>query len=271
MNPTPDEKLDALLQQWKNQPDDTSRLDDLSDRIVSAAMTSAVSEARGVRLVREGSIEKTARTASPAPLSRFVIGLVAAAVAVVIIAVSSHNIKTAPTGSDSVPEYARFSREQVSEKALLLGEMNEVFDNRLVWMAETSNDLDFGLRQVNKIDVARTVNDGIAVRIVVQRRSVGSSDWQQFWAMDVVSRYEEFVTVSPQKDAGQQLQLWTYRLPDGAIAVECSLQLNGDDSLLAESSELHRDSKPQQVATTRDHETEYRVFQSVAVLNREVI
>ena len=92
--------------------------------------------------------------------------------------------------------------------------------------------------------------------------------------MDVVSHDEEFVTVSPHKDPGQQVQLWTFRLPDGAIAVECSLRLNDDaddETFLAETSGLHRDSTPLQVAAACDDKAEYRVFQSVAELKKEVI
>lgn len=271
MNSTPDEKLDGLLQQWADEPDDLGRLDDLHDRIVSAAMSSAVHESQKVGLIQKSSATRPTKAASSTATSRIVVGSVAVAVLVMIIAVSSHNVGSAPSGSDSVPQYARFSREQVREKALLLSKIDEVFDNRLLWMAETSNDLDFGLRETNETGTANADSDRLAVRIVVQRRSVGNSEWQQFWAMDVVSRDEDFVTVSRRKNGNQQVQLWTYRLPDGAIAVECTLQLSGDNSLLAESSGLHRDSTPQQVVTTRDNKAEYRVFQSVAEFNKEVI
>ena len=188
---------------------------------------------------------------------------------VMVLVVFIHMIDVERSRRNKVPRYAEFDREQALEKALLLNEMDHVFDNRLVWVAETPAGLNFGLRQSDEEAIGES--ERLAVRVVVERRAVGDSAWKQFWAMDVMSRDQEFVSVSPREDTKQQLQLWAYRLPDGAIAVESTLQLSGDVSFLAESSGLYRDRTPQQVATTRDHEAEYRVFQSVAVLSREVI
>ena len=106
--------------------------------------------------------------------------------------------------------------------------------------------------------------------MVVERRPQGSEDWQLAWALDVVSRSEEIVRVAPRDADGNELRLWTYQLPDGLIAIDSDLQLAGRDQFQATTSGIQQDRQPVQILTTRDKGTEYRVFQTVAVLDGKV-
>ena len=105
----------------------------------------------------------------------------------------------------------------------------------------------------------------------MERRSSGSSAWQLVWKMDVVSRSEEMIRVNPAADGQSELELWTYALPDGSIAVDSDFSLANAGPLHASSSVLHQNSNPLMVTTLRSGQTEYRVFQAVAVLDGEVI
>ena len=89
--------------------------------------------------------------------------------------------------------------------------------------------------------------------------------------MDVMSRSEELVHVVPQNGGESELTLWTYRLPDGAIIVDSIVNVAGSVPFQAEASGLHQDDKPMQVATVHLKDADYRIFQTVAVLNRKVI
>ncbi len=69
---------------------------------------------------------------------------------------------------------------------------------------------------------------------------------------------------------GSVLRLWTYRLPDGQIAVDSEIELMGGDSMHLQSSGLQQDGKPVRVVDARGHDADFRVIQIVAILNREV-
>jgi hypothetical protein len=268
---TDDEKLDALLDQWADQCVSSERLVNLQKRIVSS-----LQETKFIATGNVGSQESrrdTQRRVARNPwASRFAVGTVVMMLLTVGFVLPQLGQPVVSPTFEAAPEYAWLQEEQIQNKFVLLMEMESLFDRQLAWMAETENRLEFGLDRSLFSHTDRSPDPGrFAVRVIVEQRQQGTTVWQSAWAMDVVSRNEEFVRVTPSKAYGHELQVWTYRLPDGAIAVESVLQLNGTSPFRARASGLHQNTKPLKVVTAQNNGTEYRVFQTVAVLDGKVI
>lgn len=272
MNPNHDEeraddRLDDLLGQWAEQTSVPERVADLQQRIVESAAESA-----GHTPKRNGRHSDLV-----APYRRVIerrtvwaSGFAVGAVAMLLLSVGVWFVAMSGSTADSdlPPEYAWLGDEQVRDKQQLLSEMDAMFDGQLAWLAESGDRMEFGLTELAGDNVpAGDSNDHLAVRVVVQRRESSGDDWQVAWALDVVSRNEEFVRVAPRDPSGGELKLWTYRLPNGLIAVDSELEMSGHDGLHATTSGLQEDRQPVQVFTSDDNGTEYRVFQTVAVLD----
>ena len=276
-----DERLDMLLNDWSAGSYSPERLSSLHDRIVTAATDPDDSEVETVRQPRQLADVSFRRVPPPAQPLRSrgptaAAGLAASvlsalSVATLILLISSRGHHDAPGKTDSPPGYAWLRTEHVESKTVLLQEMDSLFDRRLAWLAETQNQMDFALLEHQPQTAADHPADRLAVRVVVERRPVGSSAWQLAWTVDVMSRSEEVVSVTPPVAGGNELQLWAYRLPDGTIAVDSALQFSGQQPFSTQTSGLHHDDTPMKVASAVQEDTEYRVFQSVAVLDGGVI
>lgn len=274
-----DRQLDKLLQQWATKSTSASagRLANLNDRIV-ASLTESVEPS----VLAKQQHDQTAPTQGhpvfqyrPANQGRwasgFVVGVVVTTLLSAGLVLLQSNRSVVLPVSDGPPEYAWLHKDQLQNKAVLLSEMEALFDRPLTWLAETDDRITFSLTEQSNQSTTVRDEDRLAVRVVVERRTAGSGDWQPAWAMDVVSCSEEMISLNPQGTEGHQLRLWMYRLPDGMVAVDSEFQLPGTESVLAAASELHSNDRPVQVFTSHNNGTEFRVFQSVAVLNRKVI
>ena len=266
-----DEKLDALLDQWADQCTSSERLVNLQKRIVSS-----LQETKFVATADVASPESRRNTqhrvARNQWASRFAVGTVIAMLLTMGFMLPKWGRPVLSTISEAAPEYAWLQAEQIQNKSVLLAEMESLFDQQLAWIAETDNRLEFGLDRSLSDHADRSQDpERLAVRVIVEQRQQGSTVWQLAWTMDVVSRNEELVRLTPSKANGHELQLWTYRLPDGAIAVESEFQLAGKNSFRTRASILHLNTEPMKLVTAPDNGTEYRVFQTVAVLDGKVI
>ena len=268
---TDDEKLDALLKQWADQCASSERLESLQKRIVSSLQETKFVGTADVapQEIRRVTQHRLARNPW---VYRFAVGIVVMSLVTVGFVLLQWGRPVVATISEAAPEYAWLQEEQIQNKSVLLAEIERLFDQQLAWMAETGDRLEFGFDRSISDHAVRSQDHGrLTVRVIVEQRPQGSAMWQLAWAMDVVSRNEELVRVTPAKANGHELQVWTYRLPDGAIAVESTLQLDGTSPFRARASGLHQNTKPLKVATAQNNGTEYRVFQTVAVLDGKVI
>lgn len=278
-----DDRLDQLLNEWADQSVSPERLEDLRDRIASSMMES---EPTGTDVNPEQNGRSTPAPAehvsSPARdhRSRWAAGFVVGTALTLLVSVALFVLidRNPPVDSPGLPvaeltpDYAWLRDDQIRNKSVLLAEMEQMFDQRVVWLAETGDRIEFGLDRSQSSRTTGPDDDArLAVRVVVERRLPGNADWQLAWAMDVVSRSEELVNVVPREANGNELRLWAYRLPDGMIAVDSELQLAGTDAFHARTSGLHQNAEPVKVATAHSNGTEYRVFQTVAVLDGKVI
>ena len=266
-----DEKLDDLLNEWADQCDSSERLKSLHDRIVTSLQETKFVATTDVA-PRKSNRNTKHRMARRHWASRFAVGTVLTMLLSVGFVLPQWDRPVVSSTSEFPPEYAWLPEEQIQNKAVLLAQMESLFDNRLAWMVETDDQLEFGLDQSTSDHADRAQDPGrFAVRVIVEQRQQGSTVWQLAWSMDVLSRNEELVLVTPTKTNSHELQLWAYRLPDGAIAVDSELQLAETSPFRARTSGLHQNAKPVRVATAQNNGTEYRVFQTVAVLDGKVI
>ncbi len=266
-----DEKLDALLKQWADQCASSERLVNLQKRRVSSLQETKF-VATAVVTSQESRRDTPHRVARNPWASRFAVGTVVMMLLTMGFVLPQWGQPVVATTSEAAPEYAWLQEEQIQNKSVLLAEMESLFDQQLAWMAETDNRLEIGFDRSQLSHTDRSQDPAhFAVRVIVEQRQQGTNVWQSAWAMDVVSRNEELVRVTSGKANGHELQVWTYRLPDGAIAVESMLQLDGTRPFRAQASGLHQNTKPLKVVTAQDNGTEYRVFQTVALLDGKVI
>ncbi len=286
MNSNADEqKLDLLLIQWADQCSSKQRLADLHDRIVSALVESdsdfAVTEvpASGSNSRRLPATEQWTSQQYHRTRSHWVSGFAVGTVLTILVTLGMRLCLTdhssASYDSDLPPEYAWLQKEQIHNKAILFEEMENLFDHKLAWVAETGQKLEFGLDPSVQHDADQgdqiQSRECLAVRIIIEQRQPGNGAWKLVWAMDVTAQDEGLVRVAEPHTGKNSLLLWAYRLPDGAISVESEIELAGGNQMHVQAAGLHQNAVPVKVLTALQNGTEYRIFQAVAVLNEEVI
>lgn len=273
-----DEHLDKLLTDWDRQSTTEDRLDGLHQQILAEAVETQSGAPNDEPVSRRVLERRTGFGAGQCVRFEHRSWMAQLVVTVTVMLLLSLGVflssgllqPTTVTHTDVPPEFAWLNDEQLQNKAALLAEMESMFDGQLAWVAEDGERVELGLDNSPLFSSSESAKDRVAIRLVVVRRDNSAAGWQVAWAMDVSSRQEEMVRVASTEQSDNALQLWSYKLPDGLIAVDCNLQLAGDVELDAKTSTLCRDGQPQQILETRRAGTEYRVFQTVALLDQEV-
>lgn len=297
----PDDPLDRLLHQWADERMVSSKhLDDLQRRIVltlsesdeEAAEPTAGVPLRSVNgepashLKQPGSHQPSQISSLRAAVAPIMTGIALSALVTLVwltqVTVRAPQVATRVNNDHrEVPGYVLFSEEELQNRNTLLVGMKELFGNRLNWLAETDAGIDVGLADNQDSVGTRTPDERViqlAVRIVIEQRSAKSSDWRRVWSVDVTSQSEEVIALA-QKNGSTALTLWAYALPDGMIAVDSEFELP-DTAIRATSvntqplhavlSNVHQDRVPLEEQLTGSDGAEYRVFQTVAVLEKQV-
>jgi hypothetical protein len=139
-----------------------------------------------------------------------------------------------------------------------------VFNGRLAWAAEDGDRVQLGLTA--DAALVSPNRQPLAIRVIVLARTAGTPAWKAVWGADIVTRDEQLVELAPEKAGGANLRVWAHRLPDGMIAVDADLALSGKSPLRSSSSGIQQGGVPQQVFSLQTDDAEYRVYQTVAVL-----
>jgi hypothetical protein len=162
---------------------------------------------------------------------------------------------------------AWFSAPQLEEKAVLLSEMERLFTDRLAWVAEDGREV-----RVALAGDAEKTSQGvpIAVRVVAVARRIGSDQWKPVWNVDVVTRGEQLVDLVPPGRQGEKFQAWALPLPDGMVAVDANLTLNGGVATEASFSGIQKAGAPNRIFTLKKGDVEFEVYQTVALLKEKV-
>jgi hypothetical protein len=192
-----------------------------------------------------------------------------------------YNLTTVPPGGpqprrpiaaapDTSPPDASLGAAVMAAKRQLLTETNALFDDRLAWIADGEHEVSLEVRE----QAAQDDGEFMLVRVVVAQRTSPDSPWSTVWQTDVISRSEALVEVTPTQLDGSTLALWTYRLPDGKVAVDMDLMLDQNTWTQVSSSTVLHAGQPTRVGcstscalTSIEGGAEQCVFQTVMPLS----
>jgi hypothetical protein len=254
-----EDSLDRLLRQWNEQNAPTvAELERLRERIGKSVGEASFLEVRS----------EPAQHSSQALRAGLWFILGAAAAVVLMLSLRMGGSSPTPTvggeQAQSAPSVAQLPESQLKEKAQLLAGMEETFNGQLAWVAEHAGHVELGLLP----DATRQSRDArpLALRLVVVARQGADSAWRPIWQADAIARDEEIVDLPAASGRDGSLRLWMHVLPDGAIAVDADLALGGAVPLRSTFSGLQRGGVPQRVFSLQNNETEYQVYQTVALL-----
>jgi hypothetical protein len=265
MTNEPRDKLTPLLRQWAER----QSLDEKAMETLRAQVVQQLQDSPGADL----------RLLPPAGRRSPLVGRVAwfslGAAATLLIAaflwpcrpVDQPAVETATSEDSSA--LALFSKPQLEEKATLLSEMERLFANRLAWVAEDSGEVRIGVAGDGE---KPSQGVPIAVRVVVVARKIGSLHWKPVWNVDVVTRGEQTVDITPPGHPGESFQIWALPLPDGMVAVDTNVALNGDGSAATQSSSsgIQKADTPNRTFRLKKGDVEYEVYQTVSLLKDRV-
>lgn len=161
------------------------------------------------------------------------------------------------------PAAASLGAAVLAAKRQLLNETSALFDEQLAWIVD-------GQRQMSlEVGDQASIGDGefMLVRVVVARRTSADSPWSTVWQADVISRSQSLVEVAPKQFDGSSFALWTYQMPDGAVAVDMDLMLDQNTQLQASSSTVLQAGQPARVSCSSEDGVEQCVFQTVMPLH----
>ena len=163
-----------------------------------------------------------------------------------------------------VPPEVLFQASELRAKGKLLAALEELFNGRLGWVAEDGRQVRLGL--VVEPGAAEQLAQPLAVRIVVLRRNLTSTQWTTVWATDLVTHDEQLIELTPEKSDRASLQMWAQRLPDGMIAIDSDLTVNGTTRLRWSFDGIQKAGVPERVFYQRTAGEELQVLQTVALV-----
>lgn len=252
-----DPKLDRMLGQWADsRAADEARLEHLHGEIAALLED----ETTNVELA---GLDRAPRRRLVAAFSAVA---AAALLAVGLIWFNRTDVEPIAIGNpnETEPAFSGFLAGELSHKAKLLAELEQAFEQRMSWFAESGNDVELGLGD----DPTVPNSDSLAVRLVVTKRT-GTSSWSRVWTVDVVAKNEQVVRFDAK--GNNSLSVWAYVLPDNMIALDTDLTIGGAINVHSVSSEVQHSGTPRQVFEAETDGVEYRVFQTAALLEDEVI
>jgi hypothetical protein len=276
MSHSRDDNLDRLLRDWAaaEQPDE-AHLAALRERISRAA---DASPGHLAEVIGAGDHDLMAadgrKSISPAQWAGRWGWLALGAAAAILAAVFMFSRLGPERGRDGqrrqsadLPAEVRLDRHQLAAQANLFAAMEEVFADRLTWMAEAEGKVMLGIESENP--APPDGSQPITIRLVVVAREPGEAAWHRRFSVDCIARSEQLVELAPPEGAEAGVAFWAHVLPDGMIAVDTRLDVAGAYPEAC-SSAVQRPRVPMQILDLRTKRSEYRVFQTVAVLPREV-
>lgn len=263
----PDEKLDGLLQCWAESRAPTDeQIAELRERLSSTVRTAALVDIPPMPQPHKGH-------AIAGRVAWFCLGATAAVLVACLLwpepqMVSPGAVHVPQEQENGIPAFAALKRDQLRAGAVLLREMENLFPGQLRWVAESEDKVSVGLLSEAGPTLRETVP--IAIRVVVVSRKTSSWDWTPVWMVDVVTRGEEVVALTPESSGAGKLLLWTYPMPDNMVAVDGSIALPDPRPVHSSFSGIQQEGTTKAVLSVQADDVEYRVFQTVTVMGRKV-
>jgi len=255
-------QLEGILCRWAAGREPTSgQLAELQDRVLRRWSEEPMVWARQGLAASHATAAPSAR--------RFRLAAAAASVLLVIVvgwlAVFSGGRDASSDQREEVgvAVAAGFETERTAALQSVFAEVDRLFDGQLAWVAETAEQVLLGLTEDHG---AATGRPRVVVRLAIMRRAAAAKDWVPVWWVDVLCRPEEVVRVSHDGQLGD-LYLWAYLLADGMVAVDTELSVEGPVQIRAARSDLYQRGVPKILLVRSHNGVEYRVLQTVAVLD----
>jgi hypothetical protein len=251
--------IDALLRQWADEQEPhKEQMDALRSRIAGkATMIIPASEAAS----RASAPPSASGRHIWRSLSSAVVGAVACLLVIVVI-----NRIGGSGGASSSSEHSDpsvISHCRIATGVKLFEEMDRLFNGNLRWVAESNGEMGIGVEEEREqLDTPPAL-----VRLTVMARSVGASEWREVWQSDVMVREQDLVEVSP-GHSSDTVSLWVFPLEDGNISIDTTVAINTPIQIQASESTVATPGMPIQVASVTEQGTEYRVYQTVVLLEQ---
>ena len=110
----------------------------------------------------------------------------------------------------------------VSRQTALFGQLQSVFDQRLAWVAESSQDVLFEIES----DAIETKGPLMCIRLALATKPIEATtaEGQKVWELDVIVRSEQTVRIGGIASS-PELVLWPFVTDDGKVLVESQFNL----------------------------------------------
>ncbi len=254
-------ELDDLLRKWSA----ARRKSDVELRPLARRITGEALRRRN-RPDAAPQAEDNRRKRLPALAAGWVAGLTVAALIAAAVLLHNGPPPVADRGNDDPAEIAAagISREELAELRRLFDEMEYLFDDQFRWLAEHNGKVNLSVDSLRGGPAAGS--KPVFYRLTVVAGSERTGEWETVWNADILLRSEEQVNIRTGRCGLEELVLWVYPLPDGAVAVDADLKLDKPGGAVSKSAVLQRAGVPLEILSVRDGETEYRVLQTVSTL-----
>ncbi len=251
--------IDALLRQWADEQEPhKEQMDALCSRIAGkATMITPASEA--------ASQASAPPSASGRHIWRSLRSAVVGAVACLLVIVAIDRIGGSG-GASSSSEHSDpsvISHCRIATGVKLFEEMNRLFNGNLRWVAESNGDMGIGMGE----DREHLDSPPALVRLTMLARQAGTAEWSKVWQSDVMVREQDLVEVSP-GHSSDTISLWVFPLEDGQISIDTTVALNTPIRIRDQQSTVSTPGMPIQVASLTENGKEYRVYQTVVLLDQ---
>lgn len=242
--------LDNLLQDWANrQQCRDEHTQELADAVVRQAREQALLRLRS----------SAPATLRPSLLWR--LGYVACGAALACLVFAVPRVFHVGSGQDDATAQAPASAQlqwSTEDEALFLS-LDQFFCGRLSWVVETDADIRLGLPE-SEPDPSDVAQPTVLVRLVVLSRAFHEQDWRRVWGVEIATRSETVVETTTDGVRASQLALWAYALADGAVAVDCDMELRSPVTIAVKCSDVFVSGKPKCVVSMQTDQGELRVY-----------
>jgi hypothetical protein len=267
-----DERLDDLLRRWADSRQCSGDLDNLRERILASCHGQAADDGAGPPQPPAGAGRGLGQRGWSA--AWFAAGAIAATVVAVCCYWLLGPRSDGPDGAGLLPSELAFLQEnELAEKLVLANEMDKLFGDRFQWIGETNNRVLLEVGESDMMSAAGSPRSArLAVRVIAVRRGADEQQWTPIWAADLVTRQEQVVRLAPDPAGpldGADFSLWAYALEDDVIVVDSELSL-GEVSIESTFNGVQHSGVPVAIHVVEQDAVEYRVFQTVVILDGEV-
>ena len=262
------ERLEGVLRDWLDAQQQTPN----EQEALSGRITGALHETLQKQSLK--SLEPSSKHAKSSRLDWVYLAIAAASVLICMVVWSRQEIgqnqeRFSQSNSEAVPEAVgqpAMDSISIDSKARLLAEMQQIFDNRVAWIAETDGKMWFELVDGEKSTGERRM----VLRLeILASNSVSAEDSPgRIWAMDLILENEQVVEVRTLATS-PEVSVWPYILPDGSVAVETCLNLPGRNAMKSRTTSVFsfdQDGTAQQISSLQG----YVLRQSLQLLDQSV-